>query len=112
MKKRIIVFAMGVIAFSGCNEKPDVQPINYPVLSVYPNPATQVAHISVGRQVNQAFTLQVFNTKGDVILEKKVDQGQQQNYSLNLYDKPAGNYQVIFKTENITITRKLLKIGE
>jgi hypothetical protein len=111
MKKRIIVFAMGVIAFSGCNDKPEVQPANYGALSVYPNPATYKAYISVGRQVTQAFTLQVFDTKGQVILEEKGNQGLQ-NYSVNLKGEPVGNYQIILVTNNKAVKQKLIKIGE
>ena len=110
MRKGIIAFFMGVLALSSCNDKPDVQPVNYQ-LSVYPNPAVQMAYISVRGQVDQAFTLQVFNTKGEVMLEKKGSQGQQ-NYPVNLHGKPVGNYQVILKSNNQVVKQKLIKLGE
>ncbi|GEO02667.1 hypothetical protein AAE02nite_03310 [Adhaeribacter aerolatus] len=110
MSKRIITFFMGVLTLTGCNDKPDVQPVNHQ-LSVYPNPAVQMANISVRGQVNQAFTLQVFNTKGEVILDKKDNQGQQ-TYTVNLQGEPVGNYQVILKANNQVVKQKLIKLGE
>ena len=110
MKKRIIAFAMGGLVLTGCNDKPDVQPVSYE-LSVYPNPVVHTANIAVRGQVNQAFTLQVFNTKGEVILEKNESQGQH-SYALNLHGEPVGNYQVILKTNNQVVKQKLIKLGE
>jgi len=109
MKKIFIVFAMALICLIGCNDKPEIQPTNYEALSVYPNPALYITNISVGSQINGAFTLQVFNTKGKLILDEKGTQGQQR-YSINLADEPAGKYQVILKTDNLTATQTILKL--
>lgn len=106
-----MALVLGITTLTGCNDKPEVQPNNYQVLNVLPNPASHVATLSVGSQINQAFTLQVFDTKGQVILEKKGTKGFQQ-YSLNLTNEPQGNYQVILKTDNMSVTQKLIKLGK
>lgn len=105
----MVAFIVAIIALIGCNDKPEVQPVNYQVLNIYPNPATNSATIAVGSQVKQPFTLRVFNTTGKIILEKQGSTGQQ-NYAINLADELKGRCQVKLKTADLETTQILLKL--
>ena len=109
MKICFLAIVISFIALTGCNDKPEVQPNNPQILSVYPNPAVHQANISIGGQVSQPYTLQVFNTKGKVILEEQGHQGQK-SYAVNLDNEQVGNFQVVLKTGNVVVTQKFIKL--
>lgn len=109
MKKNTLTLVMAIIGLIGCNDKPDIRPANDQMLSVYPNPASHMAHVVVNNQYNQTFTLQVFNIKGKIILEEKGSQSRVE-YSVSLANEPVGNYQVILKTGKSVINQKLIKL--
>jgi hypothetical protein len=109
MKISFLALVISFIALTGCNDKPEVQPNNPQILSVYPNPAVYQVNISIGGQVSQPYTIQVFNTKGKVIREEKGNQGQK-NYSVNLDNERVGNFQVVLRTGNVVATQKFVKL--
>ena len=109
MKKYIIGIITGLITLTGCNDKPEVQPVNYQVLQVYPNPATVMSNIRVGNQITQPYTLQVFDPNGKVILDERGNQGQQE-YRIDLYEAKEGKYHVVLKAGNTITTQQLLKL--
>ncbi len=108
MKISVLTCLIGLVSLTGCNDIPEVKPVDYQVLSVHPNPASEQAFISVGNQINRPYTLQVFDTKGDVILEEKSSNGQL--FNVTLYNKPVGKYHVVVKTDKVVSTLLLVKI--
>jgi len=109
MKKLLPVLLGGFVFLSGCNDKPEVEPANTFDLMVYPNPVVQDATITVKNQNNKSFTLKVFDTTGDLLLDETGNQGQQ-HFILHLSDKPKGKYQVILKTDQSVFTKTLIKL--
>lgn len=109
MKKKILPFLVSLTILISCNDKPEVEPTNYDVLTVYPNPVAQVAYVEVRGDVNQPFTLSVFDIKGKLLLEEKGISGSQY-FSVNLSNEPKGEYQVILQAQNIRATQKILKL--
>jgi len=109
MKKILPILLSGFIFLSGCNDKPEVQPTNTFDLQVYPNPVIDKAFISVRTQNTSSFTLKAFGTSGELLLDEIGIQDQQQ-FILNLSDKPKGKYQVILKTDKSNFTKTVIKL--
>ena len=104
MKKLLPILLGGFVFLNGCNDKPEVEPATTFDLTVYPNPATQYAIIAVRNQNNKSFTLKVFDTTGDLLLNETGNQGPQ-DFMLQLSDKPKGKYQVILKTDKAVLPK-------
>jgi hypothetical protein len=97
----------GLFSLTGCNHKPEAPAENY-LLTVYPNPVNYEANFEVRNLNNQEYLLQVFDTKGKLLLTKT---GQQdQRFSLPFDNQPKGKYQVSLKTQNAVYTKTFLKL--
>lgn len=100
---------LACICLISCNDKPEVEPIRSHVLRVFPNPAFHATQISVDNNQNKPYVLQVFDTKGDLMLEQSIPDGFN-SVQLNLSDHPTGKYQVILRADQIVATCAFLKI--
>ena len=109
MKNKILLCLVSLSLLFGCNDKPEVQPANDDVLIIYPNPVAQVVNIQVSRDVNQPFTLSVFNTKGKQILEEKAAIRPKYFY-VNLGNEAKVKYQVILQASNFRANQEILKL--
>ncbi|TXK46465.1 T9SS type A sorting domain-containing protein [Pontibacter qinzhouensis] len=109
MTKYISALILACICFISCNDKPDIEPITSHVLQVFPNPAFYTTQIIVDNSENKPYVLQVFDTKGKVMLERNITTGSN-NFQLDLSDQPVGKYQVILKADKIVATRAFLKL--
>jgi hypothetical protein len=109
MKKSLLLLILLVNGIVSCNDKPSVEPAPNRVLSVYPNPTNNVAYVEVLNRNMQGLTLQVFNPKGELILEKTEAQ-EQFNYLVDLHSHPAGKFHVVLKSDKVLATQILLKL--
>ncbi len=109
MKKSYLLLLLLLNGIMGCNDKPSIEPAPTQMLSVGPNPTTGQALAGVSNKSGQALTLQVFNPKGELVMEKTADQGNSTHF-VNIHDGPAGKYQVILKSDKVLATQILLKL--
>ena len=72
-----------------------------PVVSVYPNPATNVLHFTSSANVDKVC---VYDMAGKCILAANADNG-----NVNISNLPAGAYVVSFTGENISVTQHFVK---
>jgi hypothetical protein len=107
--KRPLHWVLGMFIMASCNDKPQITPDRNMVLNVYPNPASDQASIYVRTRTNQPFHLQVFDTRGNIILEQQAGGGEQ-HYSLPLRGMPKGNYQVTLRVNDSLSRQKLIKL--
>lgn len=90
-----------------CNDKPELLPRTNP-LNVYPNPVIDVAYITFSNPDNSLYQLQVFDTSGDIIFEKKESVADAE-YEVNLSDSRSGTYHVVLKKDDSVFIRKIVK---
>jgi hypothetical protein len=77
------------------------------LLSLYPNPTTNNAELSINLLQQNDLTIELYDNNGKRI--KEVYQGQYINsLTINTSDLPSGTYQVMVKTQNETETIRLL----
>lgn len=96
-----------LVLMVACNDKPDVQPRDNS-LAVYPNPVREIAYISFANPDNSNYSVVVFDTKGDVILQKDENLAEPY-YQVNVADEPIGTYHVVLKKNSTTIVRQFTK---
>jgi len=108
MKHLLLAFTLGLCTLAGCNNIPE-EPATSQVLQVYPNPATSMAHVSFQNVSGQAFTLQIYDTKGAILLEEKGNQAGDKIFPVDLYEKPEGRYQVVLQLGEQVSTSVILK---
>jgi hypothetical protein len=108
MKKLLIAFVACTI-FTACNNKPEVAPGSSPLLTVYPNPAPFNAQFVVQNNSSQPYSLLVYDSRGEKVLDQTVPPGRQQ-YSLPLQNAPKGTYHAILKTPAAVYRQKFAKI--
>lgn len=106
MKIKFLILAILILA--ACNDKPDVLPENNQ-LAVFPNPASDFVYISFANTDASAYSVVVFDTKGDIMLEKS-ENATEPWYQVNVSDEPAGTYHVVLEKNNTTIVRQFSKI--
>ena len=66
-------------------------------LSLYPNPATDIVHVSMsGEELTGDYTLSVFNYLGQMLLSQVFTLSDQDDYNtkLDIADYPSGGYFV------------------
>ena len=99
-----------ILILAGCNDKPDIRPADNQ-LAVFPNPAQDDVNIMFSNPSNGGYTLIVFDTKGEMILEKN-ESFPEPIYRLNISDEPVGTYHVVLKRDDITIVRQFMKSND
>ena len=72
-------------------------------INIYPNPAKEEVYIS--NLNNNNTVVKIYDIKGSLVLEKKI---KDKEY-LNVSNLSKGVYQMVFETNEITETRKLIK---
>jgi hypothetical protein len=75
-------------------------------LRIYPNPTKGNFKIVPANGDNSMLDVQVFDMDGRIVLKKMFSGGKE--YDVNLSPATAGSYQVIIKTNNSLIIRKLV----
>jgi hypothetical protein len=108
MKKILIAFIASAL-FTACNNKPDVAPGSSPLLAVYPNPTPFDAHFVVQNNGSQPYSLLVYDSRGEKVLDQSVPPGRQQ-YHLLLQNAPKGTYHAILNTPTAVYRQKFAKI--
>lgn len=78
-------------------------------LEVYPNPAIDLAMITVQNNVTTSYELEVYDIKGKIMMKQNILPGSQ-DVRIELKGKPKGRYQVILITDKETLTQQLIKI--
>ena len=77
-------------------------------ISVYPNPSTGIVNVYVGASNLGNMNVSVTNVLGEVISETKGNSSSQNKFSLNLSDQTSGVYFVKVKTDNGSVTKKII----
>ncbi|CAN5412647.1 hypothetical protein BH23BAC1_BH23BAC1_34060 [soil metagenome] len=106
---KILACFIIINALLACDDKPDIQPENYQLFHINSNPANAVAYINVADLKGQTYTLQVFDIKGEIILEEKENQPYK-NFELQLTDRPKGKYHIILRTDRVVASQELIKL--
>jgi uncharacterized protein YcfL len=108
MKIKFLFLAALILV--ACNDKPDIFPADTQ-LTVFPNPARYDVNIRFQNPDNSAYTVVVFDTRGDIIFEKN-ESAAEPAYRVDLADEPVGTYHVVLKKDNETITRQFIKSND
>jgi PBP1b-binding outer membrane lipoprotein LpoB len=108
MKKVIALIACSVFLIQGCNTPPDIVPTTS-AISVYPNPAQDVAYIMLDNTTNEAAELNVFDPKGNLILQQDI-LSETYKTMLRLQQTPKGTYHIVFKRSGSTVTKRFVKL--
>jgi hypothetical protein len=109
MKKLLPLFL--VLALLGCNDKPDLQPIDTKILFLYPSAVLDFVFISVATTPGETYTLSVFDTSGKTLFESNVPTDRPEIlYRIPLEGKPKGNYQAILRSSKKTLIRNFVKL--
>ena len=77
-------------------------------VKIYPNPTKGVFRIVPAKGGNGNLDVTVEDLSGIIILEKKCR--EEQEYLIDLSQSPQGTYNIILKTDNETVIRKLVII--
>jgi ELWxxDGT repeat protein len=77
-------------------------------MTFYPVPTTDVLHIKVDRKIQAQITVTFYNVFGQAILSEKVT-AQNNTFSINIANLPAGKYICQVAWGNELIARKILK---
>ena len=105
---KLKVLYLLILLLVACNDKPDIRPQNNQ-FAVYPNPAEDRVNISFANPGNSAYTVVVFDPKGEVLFERDEDLAEPY-YHVFLSDEPVGTYHVVLEKNNETIIRQFIKI--
>lgn len=105
--RKIFLFPL-FLMLAGCNDRPDVVPQSNQ-LAVFPNPAEVEVSILFSNPDNSMYTLVVFDTRGDILLEKNENLAEP-TYRVDVSDEPAGTYHVVLEKNNTTIVRQFTKV--
>lgn len=80
-------------------------------LNVFPNPASDVCHLTYTLKNDEYVTVNVYNTLGELVyIETKNASAGHVIHTLNLHELRPGNYSVQISFKNTTITKKLIVI--
>lgn len=85
--------------------------INTPNIKVYPNPVSQQLNIVLENDdilKGEALNLNLFNTSGNIVIQKKVT-ANQSVISLDLATLPPGEYTLLLVNPNFKFTQKVIK---
>ena len=77
-------------------------------ISLYPNPSTGELFITIDHPSVSSAEVSIFNALGEAVLEKKVNIPGSRTAKLDMNDKPEGMYLVRMKTNEGTVTRKVV----
>ncbi|MFK7810583.1 MAG: T9SS type A sorting domain-containing protein, partial [Saprospiraceae bacterium] len=81
-------------------------------LSVYPNPATDIATININKATQQSLDLAIYSTTNKMVSTNMTVQAEQDIIELNVSSLPAGVYFVKAMLENgEVVTEKLIVTG-
>ncbi len=76
-------------------------------LAIYPNPSKSIFNVSFGNAIPKS--INVYDITGKMIVSKNDFKNIQNNYTLDLTNMANGIYFLNFKTENQSITKKIIK---
>jgi PKD repeat protein len=76
--------------------------------TVYPNPTTGEFSLSATLEPNQTYTLNVYNTLGQMVYTKAITGSTNFNTHINLSNHPKGMYSVTLTGNSTTQTQKLI----
>ena len=68
------------------------QPLLTNDIDVYPNPTNGILNFNLNSVKGKQVTVKIFNSLGEVVLEKEIENSNSGTCSLNLSELPAGNY--------------------
>jgi hypothetical protein len=75
------------------------------VITIYPNPATDMVTLNIDNSNNDDFKLNIYNESGELVRSKILKQNQQQ---INIGDLSNGIYMVVIKTKEWSKNQKLI----
>ncbi len=76
-------------------------------LAVYPNPSKSIFNVSFGNAVPKS--IEIYDLTGKVIISNTNFRNIQNNYAIDLSNVASGVYFLNFKTENQSVTKKIIK---
>ena len=77
-------------------------------INLYPNPATDAVVLSYTVKETQPVTISVYNTLGElVLLENTIANSGVTNQVMNVSSLLSGNYSVVVRFKNESVTQKL-----
>ncbi|HKR06612.1 MAG TPA: T9SS type A sorting domain-containing protein [Bacteroidia bacterium] len=81
---------------------------NNSAFSVYPNPAADIVSIQMNPASEKNFVINIFNTLGSKVFEKKITVNNNKHVELNLFELTTGVYSLNIKSDSENKTVKLL----
>lgn len=78
-------------------------------LSIYPNPASDLLHVSLNDESPEGISLQIFNQAGQVV--KSTSQPQANELSINVSDLPNGTYYVAVSSGGKKNVRRVVVVN-
>jgi hypothetical protein len=84
--------------------------LSVPVMSVFPNPASDVLNIQYEFLNKQDAELSIISLDGRVIEKRRLTSSQKGSLQVDLSYHPAGQYIVLMSCRNFNISRTVLKI--
>jgi len=109
MRFRIQILVVAFMLLIACSDKVEVEAHHQSTLQAFPSPMNSVGSIFINHPSNEPGTLKVFDPKGKIILEVKVNTGEHR-YEFIVTDKPPGKYEVIFVAGSMVISQTMIKI--
>jgi hypothetical protein len=76
-------------------------------LAVYPNPSKSIFNVSFGNAIPKS--IDVYDITGKILLSKNEFKNIQSNFAIDLTNAANGVYFLNFKTDNQSITKKIIK---
>jgi hypothetical protein len=84
--------------------------INSNEISIYPNPATNILNVSFTNSGNQSINMTVFNTLGEIVINKNLGKMQGElSYPANISELTGGIYFLKVQIGEKSITKKFIK---
>ena len=84
--------------------------LSVPVMTVFPNPASDVLTIQYELMNKQDAELSIVSLDGRVIEKRRLSSAQKGSLQVDLSNHPAGQYIVLMTCQNFNISRTVLKM--
>ncbi len=82
----------------------ELQPINF---EIFPNPSNGVFELKANNPKNETYTVEVYNSIGKSILKQENVIFGSQSITVDMANMPVGNYIVVLRCKNESISRKM-----
>ncbi len=83
-------------------------PTNSNFMEVYPNPSSNVIKVSINKQLDSDFTIEIYNFLG-CLLSKITKIKSETNFEMDLTMYPKGQYFIHFESGQLSYSKKIIK---